>query len=671
MDSASALARDSVRSASRHRRLFQGDPFVTDQPPQPPQPQAGPPAGPPPGQYPGVPPTPAADPYTTGTAVAAEPARGSRKGLVIGGSIAAGILVLGAAGAGAYALLDGGGAQPEEALPASTIGYVRIDLDPSAQQKINLLRLADRLPNLSDDLGVEISEDSDLKQLLAESVTASGECEIDYEADVAPWIGERAAIAAVPGDDDATHAVGVLAVTDESAARTAIESGLGCGETTDSAQIAFTSGYAVITDDVPAADIVAAAEESSLADNEMFTADMEALGDAGLVSVWADAEGFAEWSSDNAELFGGEALTESDLANMEGYTSMTGALRANPDGIELTFLSNADEAALAPYQSTGTSVTAALPETTLAAFSASTTPDAVDEMWEQLHELYDSMGSALGGGTLMSSTGSSIPAPTSVLGTDVDPDLYDYCLEAAEDLGFAGDDLSADDQMMLDVFMDSCAGAATDEPTATDELTTTDDEWTTTTEDPWDQGYGQPSFDGMVALLDEEFDIRLPEDLKTLFGEQLVIALDAQGLDDVDAIQGVEDVSAGVRTIGDTDALEDLAGRLDHLLVESGQGALSTSPADDGFVFATNDTYASDLAADGGLGSTDVYRSVVADEEASSVLFVDLDRLTEVLRPAFEESGDDLTYLEPLRAAAMTIGADDEHATVSLRVSFD
>ncbi|WP_277212011.1 DUF3352 domain-containing protein [Isoptericola croceus] len=644
---------------------------MTDQPPQPPQPQAGPPAGPPPGQYPGVPPTPAADPYTTGTAVAAEPARGSRKGLVIGGSIAAGILVLGAAGAGAYALLDGGGAQPEEALPASTIGYVRIDLDPSAQQKINLLRLADRLPNLSDDLGVEISEDSDLKQLLAESVTASGECEIDYEADVAPWIGERAAIAAVPGDDDATHAVGVLAVTDESAARTAIESGLGCGETTDSAQIAFTSGYAVITDDVPAADIVAAAEESSLADNEMFTADMEALGDAGLVSVWADAEGFAEWSSDNAELFGGEALTESDLANMEGYTSMTGALRANPDGIELTFLSNADEAALAPYQSTGTSVTAALPETTLAAFSASTTPDAVDEMWEQLHELYDSMGSALGGGTLMSSTGSSIPAPTSVLGTDVDPDLYDYCLEAAEDLGFAGDDLSADDQMMLDVFMDSCAGAATDEPTATDELTTTDDEWTTTTEDPWDQGYGQPSFDGMVALLDEEFDIRLPEDLKTLFGEQLVIALDAQGLDDVDAIQGVEDVSAGVRTIGDTDALEDLAGRLDHLLVESGQGALSTSPADDGFVFATNDTYASDLAADGGLGSTDVYRSVVADEEASSVLFVDLDRLTEVLRPAFEESGDDLTYLEPLRAAAMTIGADDEHATVSLRVSFD
>lgn len=623
---------------------------MTDQPPQP---QPGTPADPPPAQHSTEP----AD-----AAAAAETPRRSRKGLVIGGSVAAALLVLGGAGAAAYALLGGGGAQPEEALPASTIGYVRVDLDPSAEQKINLLRLADRMPDLSEQLGVEISEDSDLKQLVVEAITASGECDIDYDADVAPWIGDRSALAAVPGADGEPQPVWVLAVTDEEAARPALETGLGCGDTTlDADQVAFTSGYAILTDGVPAADVVADAEESSLADDEAFTADMAALGDAGLVSFWADAEGILDWSLDAASELSEGALTEDDLAaEMEGYTTVAGALRANPDGIELEFLSAGDEAAIAPYRATGTSVTAALPETTLAAFSGSTAPGAVDDAWEQFREMYDSMaglgGEALDGDALMSGTDDTDDTATTL--DAVDPAMHDYCVDAAYDsLGVTEDELTADDQMLIDIFVDACTGASAEEST-------------TVADDPWG-GNGQPDLDGMVALLESEYDIRLPDDLRTLVGEQIVLAVDSRGLDSLDTVESMADVSVGVRTVGDRDALEDLAGRLDSVLVESGLDPLSTSPADDGFVFATNDAYAAEVAGDGGLGSTDVFRSVVTAEDVSSVLYVDLDQLADVLRPVLESTPEALGYLEPLRAVAMTTSADDTHAKATFHVSFD
>lgn len=630
---------------------------MTDHPPQPGSP-ADPPSALP------------ADSPETGTATPAEPARrSSRKGLVIGGSIAAGLLVLGGAGAAAYTLLDGGGAQPEAALPASTVGYVRIDLDPSAEQKINLLRLANRLPDLSEDLGVEIDEDSDLKQVLVDAIAADGECEIDYSADVAPWIGERAALAAVPGADGEPQPVGLLAVTDEDTARDAIQTGLGCGEPLDAAQVAFTGGYAVITDDgVAAADLVAEAEESALADDDAFTADMAALGDAGLVSFWADAQSLLDWSLESSGELPDDALTEEYLAELDGYTTMTGALRANPDGIELEFLTAGDEEILAPYQATGTSVTAALPETTLAAVAGSTAPDAIDDAWEQFRELYDSMSPALGQNALMSSTGTGVTSPRAGLDTDVDP-MADYCRDAAESsLGITGDDLSPEDQMMMDAFMDACTGASTEE----EPTTIADDPWGGTDQGGMGQGgMAPPDLDGMVALLADEYDIHLPDDLTTLAGEQVAVAVDSRGLESLDTVQTMADVSVGVRTVGDTDALQDLAGRIDSLLVEAGQDSLATSPADDGFVFATNDAYATELAGDGGLGSTDVYRSVVADDEVSSVLFVDLDQLEGVLRPALESDPTGLAYLEPLRAVGMTSSADDSYMTATLRLSFD
>ena len=54
---------------------------------------------------------------------------------LIGGAIV-GVLAFGTAAFAGYSWLTSTGPQPAEALPASTIGYVSLDLDPSGNQKI-------------------------------------------------------------------------------------------------------------------------------------------------------------------------------------------------------------------------------------------------------------------------------------------------------------------------------------------------------------------------------------------------------------------------------------------------------------------------------------------------------------------------------------------------------
>ena len=55
----------------------------------------------------------------------------------------AGVLVVAAAGAGfaVGSVVGGGGTQPEDVLPDTVVAYADIDLDPAAEQKINVIRL--------------------------------------------------------------------------------------------------------------------------------------------------------------------------------------------------------------------------------------------------------------------------------------------------------------------------------------------------------------------------------------------------------------------------------------------------------------------------------------------------------------------------------------------------
>ena len=75
---------------------------------------------------------------------------GRKRGLVIGGAVAA-VAVAGGAAWAATSFL-GQGAQPAEALPAATLGYASVDLDPSGSQKVEALQVLRKFPAIKEEL---------------------------------------------------------------------------------------------------------------------------------------------------------------------------------------------------------------------------------------------------------------------------------------------------------------------------------------------------------------------------------------------------------------------------------------------------------------------------------------------------------------------------------------
>src|SRR4051794_9382343 len=106
---------------------------------------------------------------------------------------AAGVAVLAVAGGGfaAYGALSGGGTQPETFVPSTAVAYVELDLNPPASQKINTVRLLHKLPR-----GTVKATGNDYRELLLSAAFSHGH--VNYQRDVDPWLGDRAAVAVLP-----------------------------------------------------------------------------------------------------------------------------------------------------------------------------------------------------------------------------------------------------------------------------------------------------------------------------------------------------------------------------------------------------------------------------------------------------------------------------------------
>ena len=204
--------------------------------------------------------------------------RRSRRGIVVA-ALVAGLLVLGGSGYAFASYLAGGGTQPEDVLPADTLGFVRLDLDPSAGQKLAMRSLLEKFP----DIGTE--DDSDLRAQLLERLMDLTETELVFEDDVRPWLGQRMAVGVVPADDTDEGGVPVvaLAVEDEKAMAEAL---VRAQEDTDFG-FAVRDDYVLITDSQERADTFATAA-GTLADDADFAGDREALGGDQIGLAWVD-----------------------------------------------------------------------------------------------------------------------------------------------------------------------------------------------------------------------------------------------------------------------------------------------------------------------------------------------------------------------------------------------
>ncbi len=208
--------------------------------------------------------------------------------------IGGGVVALLGLGAGAWAALSffQQGAQPAEALPASTVAYLSIDLDPAGGQKIDAFRTLNKFPAFKKEVGIDNVDE--LRHKLGDELVSQSNCPgLSYDQDIDPWLGNRAAVALVALPGASPDAVAVVQVTDENKAKEGLHTLEGCAtdNTGDTTGYVVQHGWAILADNQKVAEQVAAAtDRGSLADDATYQKWTKAVGEAGVVNAYAAPE---------------------------------------------------------------------------------------------------------------------------------------------------------------------------------------------------------------------------------------------------------------------------------------------------------------------------------------------------------------------------------------------
>ena len=245
---------------------------------------------------------PAPDGYALGGQNLLPPPPRRRRGALVAG-VVAGVVGVGAAGVvGLVAAngLFGGGDQPEQHLPSTVVAMAKIDLDPSAGQKVDAIRFARKFPQ-----GKDLREDGDPRQWLWQKLTEDVEGAPSWDR-ASAWVGDRAAVALMPDPSDpaAPKVVGVLAVSDDERAVADMRSVRNAG-------VAAADGWLVVADSVTTAQAaLQGAKSSPLAGSTAFAEDLDRLGEDGIAAAWYDGTGLSKMLSSLA--------SSRDLAGVTG-----------------------------------------------------------------------------------------------------------------------------------------------------------------------------------------------------------------------------------------------------------------------------------------------------------------------------------------------------------------
>jgi hypothetical protein len=296
------------------------------------------------------------------------------------------LMVVAAGGAFAYSRINGGD-QPAAVLPGNALAYARVDLNPSAGQRVAALRFLMKFPSVKDQIGLT-SDNDDLRQKLFELIkkdAGDNLSDVDFDKDVKPWLGDRAGVAALPGTDrDAPDVVFAVQVKDQNKAKAGLDKLF--NDEKDKPGVAFTGKYAILADSQAKVDsAVAASKDSPLQDNNKFDTDMSALGEQGFASFWADTKALGELS--------GAKLTNEQRA-MLPQGSAAAALRFDAQYVELKGVVHGDKTLKAGKADAG-NVVSTLPDSTAGALAISDGETLISTIWEQLDKSMSGTGMKL------------------------------------------------------------------------------------------------------------------------------------------------------------------------------------------------------------------------------------------------------------------------------------
>jgi Protein of unknown function (DUF3352) len=299
-------------------------------------------------------------------------------------------------GGGAFALtraMSGGGDQPSSALPASTAAYVRVDIDPSVGQKIAAVRFLEGL----DAEVTDALRSDDVRKELFEMVAAEEPAfgDIDYDRDIAPWLGDRLGVGVVPVQDGEPTVALSLQVKDQEAADAGLDrllEAVPAGET-PAVDWFFHGDYVVVTEAERVEVLQEEVRAGTLEAEAAFGDDMEALGDPGVLSFWVDNAALADFADEAAELSGDAAGMPFDPSGLSGLMldqdlqeatggRVAAAVRFGPDHIEVHGVARDLPATIEGGDSA--QLLLDLPEDTAVALGLEHGDQLVAAVWEQL-----------------------------------------------------------------------------------------------------------------------------------------------------------------------------------------------------------------------------------------------------------------------------------------------
>lgn len=324
------------------------------------------------------------------------PARRRPRSAVLAAASLAVVAVLGAGGWGVAQLMGAGASSPATAIPADAVGYASVNLDPSLGQKVDALTTLKKFPALEKKLSLGTGDD--LRRWLFDQATKDSDCAgVSYEKDIAPWIGDQVAVAAVPDGEKSAYPVIAVGASDEKAAKAAVAKLDACAGGDQHTGIAFAGGYALLTE--KQAQATAAAQEAlagSLADDPDFQTWMKRTGDPGIITAYAAKDAprvLADLQAkEAASMFGSGTPLAKTGAMYKGFEGMAAVVRFVGGGLETEVVAKGLPAGAAGTDRTGPSV-ADLPGSTAFAFSVGLPEGWLSSYLHNLDQVFGGDGS--------------------------------------------------------------------------------------------------------------------------------------------------------------------------------------------------------------------------------------------------------------------------------------
>jgi hypothetical protein len=185
-------------------------------------------------------------------------------------------------------------------VPANAIGFLSVNLEPSIEQKRNMLGIAKAFPGAKVKGEFETTRDGLLDDMLQDSG-------LDYQRDVKPWLGKELAVVGLPAatpEGDPLVLV-MIAAKDEGKAKVALDK----ARRTEGADFSyqFVDGFAVVSQgSKPAAaapiEQQAKATSGSLAESPRFTQIVDELHGDRLILGWFDPSAITKELDGSGEL---------------------------------------------------------------------------------------------------------------------------------------------------------------------------------------------------------------------------------------------------------------------------------------------------------------------------------------------------------------------------------